>query len=102
VARGLSDAGHNAIHVRDIGLSAAADAVIFERAADENRGLVSADTDFGTLLAVRQNSTSSVGLFRGTKPRRSADEFTLLLANLPKVESDLLAGATVVIAPARL
>ena len=101
VARGLSDAGHNAILVRDIGLSAAADAVIFERAADENRVLVSADADFGTLLAVRQDNRPSVVLFRRATQRRPADQVSLLVANLPKVESDLFAGAIVVIEPAR-
>jgi predicted nuclease of predicted toxin-antitoxin system len=92
VARGLSDAGHDAIHVRDIGLGAATDLVIFERAAAEGRFVVSADTDFGTILAVRQEIKPSVVLFRGATPRRPADQVTLLLANLPKVESDLLNG----------
>ena len=102
VARGLSDAGHDAIHVRDIGLGSAADPVIFERAAAEDRIVLSADTDFGTLLAVRQASKPSVVLFRGATPRRPADQLTLLLANLPQVEGDLLTGAIVVIEPARL
>jgi hypothetical protein len=43
-----------------------------------------------------------VVLFRGATPRRPADQVTLLLANLPQVELDLLAGAIVVIEPARL
>jgi predicted nuclease of predicted toxin-antitoxin system len=37
VARGLSDTGHDAIHVRDIGLAAAADSEIFDHAAAEDR-----------------------------------------------------------------
>jgi predicted nuclease of predicted toxin-antitoxin system len=102
VARGLSHAGQDAIHVRDIGLGAASDLVIFERAADEDRIVVSADTDFGTLLAVRQERKPSVVLFRGATPRRPPDQVILLLANLPTVESDLLSGAIVVIEPARL
>ena len=102
VARGLSAAGHDALHVRDIGLGASADPVIFDRAADEDRIVVSADTDFGTLLALRQESKPSVVLFRGATPRRPADQVSLLLANLPRVEGDLLAGAIVVVEPSRL
>jgi predicted nuclease of predicted toxin-antitoxin system len=102
VARSLSVAGHDAIHVRDIGLGAAADPVIFGRAADEDRIILSADTDFGTLLALRQESKPSVVLFRGATPRRPADQVSLLLANLPRVERDLLTGAIVIIEPSRL
>jgi len=102
VARGLSDAGHDAIHVRDIGLAAAADLEIFDRAAAEDRVLISADTDFGTLLALRQARKPSVVLFRGATPRRPADQVLLLVANLPRIEGDLLTGAIVIIEPARL
>jgi predicted nuclease of predicted toxin-antitoxin system len=45
LATELRDAGHDAIHVREIGLAAADDLTIFERAAIENRIVVSADTD---------------------------------------------------------
>ena len=102
VARGLSAAGHYAIHVRDIGLGPAADSVIFDRAAAEDLIVISADTDFGTLLAIRQSCKPSVVLFRGATPRRPADQLTLLLANLPRVEGDLLTGAIVIIEPARI
>jgi predicted nuclease of predicted toxin-antitoxin system len=49
VAEGLRRSGHDAIHVRDLGLAAADDVTIFERADHEERVLVSADTDFGTM-----------------------------------------------------
>ena len=102
VAQGLTVAGHDAIHVQDIGLAAATDDVIFDRAADECRVVISADTDFGTLLAVRQETQPSVVLFRGTTPRRPADQVLLLMANLPQVDADLLAGAIVIIEPSRV
>lgn len=102
LARGLTDSGHDAVHVRDIGLEAAEDSTIFDRAAAEDRIVISADTDFGTLLALRQEARPSVILFRGATPRRPADQQSLLLANLPLVEADLLAGAIVVIEPSRL
>ena len=37
VAEGLKFAGHDAIHVRDIGLQSAEDETIFKRASEENR-----------------------------------------------------------------
>ena len=102
VADLLRGAGHDAVHVRDYGLAAAEDAMIFERAAQENRIIVSADTDFGTLLALRQEQKPSVILFRGASPKRPADQAALLLVNLSAIESDLRQGAVVAIEPHRL
>jgi predicted nuclease of predicted toxin-antitoxin system len=53
VAERLRDAGHDVAHVRDHGLATASDAEVFAHAVEEDRILVSADTDFGTLLALR-------------------------------------------------
>jgi predicted nuclease of predicted toxin-antitoxin system len=65
----LEQAGHDAIHVRSIGLQHADDHVIFERAALEHRIVVSADADFGTLLAMRSSRQPSVIQFRGEGSR---------------------------------
>lgn len=51
VALGLIANGHNAIHVRDLGMAASPDSPIFELAAQQDRILISGDTDFGALLA---------------------------------------------------
>ena len=99
VARALVDAGHDAIHVREIGLASADDSTIFDHAASAEQIIVSADTDFGTLLALRTERRPSVVLFRSASPRQPTAQVRLLLAILPQVEADLLSGAVVVIEP---
>ena len=66
----LQQAGHDAIHVRSIGLQHAEDDAIFDRAAVEGRILVTADADFGTLLAARSSRQPSVIQFRGEGSRK--------------------------------
>jgi predicted nuclease of predicted toxin-antitoxin system len=41
----LKEAGHDALHVRDVGLAKAEDKAIFDLAAADARVVVSADTD---------------------------------------------------------
>ena len=67
VADGLRRIGHDATHVRDYALQAAEDERIFALGKDENRILLSADTDFGTVLALRRQRKPSV-IFSGGGP----------------------------------
>lgn len=102
VAEGLRQAGYDASHVRDLGMAASPDEEIFALAAEQGRVIVSADTDFGTLLAVRQESQPSVILFRRGIERRPREQLRVLLANLEAVAEDLEAGSLLVIEEKRL
>lgn len=72
------------------------------RAEAEGRVVVSADTDFGTLLAHSGKRAPSVILFRLAGQRRAWSRVALILANLPEVTADLEAGALVVIEAGRV
>ncbi len=95
IAKGLREAGFEATHVRDIGMHSASDIVIFEYASKNDQIIVSADTDFGTLLALRQYSKPSVILFRCTD-KHPHSHLSLLKANLPEIRDALIAGSIVV------
>ena len=102
VAEGLRGAGHDATHVRDYGLQAAADDIVLKRSDEENRILISADTDFGTLLALYDKKKPSVILFRKGTSRRPDKQVDLLTKNLAGIEKLLIEGCIVVIEKGRI
>ena len=102
VAQALNKAGHDATHVRDYGLQTARDEEVFSRAVEENRVIVSADTDFGTLLALRGESKPSVILYRRQTGYLPEKQVELLLENLERIQDSLEKGAVVVFEQERI
>jgi predicted nuclease of predicted toxin-antitoxin system len=101
VADGLRRAGHDAVHLVDYDMLRAADAEVLLRAGNEDRVIVSADTDFAMLLATSGVSRPSFVLLRHpTRPPQS--QVNLLLASLEAVGEALNEGSIVVIEESRL
>lgn len=90
------------MHVRDALTVDAPDTAIFHHTAADDRIVVSADTDFGELLARLQAARPSLVLLRRRTRRRPSDQTTLLLTHLPAVANDPAAGAIVLIEEARV
>jgi predicted nuclease of predicted toxin-antitoxin system len=98
----LGAAGHDAVHVRHYGMQAESDRAVFDRAESEDRILVSADTDFGTLLATRRSTRPSLVLMHRIQERHPKQQAQLLISLLAQFASDLAAGCVLVIEESRI
>ena len=97
----LCEAGHDAVHVGDLDLLGATDETVMAAALDDTRIVVSADTDFGEMLAASTAQYPSVILFRRSG-RTAEQQASILLANFAAIEDDLAAGAIVAVLQDRL
>lgn len=102
VAARLRDAGHDVVHVAERGMAAADDDEVLGLAVAEARVLVSEDTDFGALLSRSGSAVPSLVLIRSAERLTTEARATLLAATLPRVESELEAGAIVVLGRSRV
>ena len=89
----LRAADDDVVHVRDIGMVSATDPVVIDEARAQGRVRISADTDFGTLLARTHATTPSFLLIRRASGRRASEQAAIILNNLNVARADLDAGA---------
>lgn len=102
VADLLTEAGHDAVAVRHLGLQDALDDEILDLALNDDRIIISHDTDFGTLLAVRRQTKPSFILVRSADPLTADQVADLIIDNLDVVADDLAAGAIITFARGHL
>jgi predicted nuclease of predicted toxin-antitoxin system len=70
---------------------------VLDHARQSNRVLISADTDFGALLAASGATAPSIPLVRRISDRRADQIVAIIQANLHMVTDDLASGAVVVL-----
>lgn len=92
----LSSHGHDAVHVADVGLQGAPDVDVLTKASADDRVIVTADTDFGTLLALSGASGPSVVLLRRSG-RHVPERARIVLLVLDLVAVQLTTGAVVTV-----
>lgn len=100
VVEWLRLAGHDAAHLRDEGLQRLPNGQIFQKAADEQRIVLTFDLDFGEILANCGAKTVSVILF---SLRNTRADFVVQRLNAVLEESGprLLQGSIVVVEDGR-
>jgi predicted nuclease of predicted toxin-antitoxin system len=103
VASHLKAAGHDAVHVSEVGLTSANDAVVLGRAYDEDRVLVSNDHDFVQMLFATGDTRPSLVLVREVEALSSAELAAVILTALAAgLAEPLAAGAIATLMPDRV
>ena len=96
LAEWLREQNHEAVHVRERGLSAASDDVIFALALAESRVLITSDLDFSRIIALSRRDGPGLILFRAGNITDQA-MLVLLQRVLAEVEHGQLPKSVVVI-----
>jgi predicted nuclease of predicted toxin-antitoxin system len=98
--RFLAEAGVDAVHWSQVGPGSAADRVLVEWAAAHDRIVLTADLDFGAILAATQRRRPSVVQVRGDLLSPKAIGHAVLSA-IRQAEAELHEGALVSVDAAR-
>ena len=102
IARHLQQAGHDAVHVDDVGLDDTDDPVILAWAERHQRTVVTADADFSEMLALAGASAPSVVHLRSADHLTPDQQAHLLLQVLKQIGNELEAGAVASVRPDRV
>jgi len=100
VAEHLRVAGHDVVHLRDLGLQQLPDAEVFQRAIAESRVVLTFDLDFGEIAARCDGPWASVIVFRLTNTT-SRHVSARLDVVLERADGALSRGAIVIVEEAR-
>ncbi|MBE0523875.1 MAG: DUF5615 family PIN-like protein [Methanosarcinales archaeon] len=92
----LKDLGYEAIRVNELGMAKSKDKEIFDYASEKDMVILSADLDFGNILAYTQSNKPSVVIFRLQDPSPEHVN-SLLSSNLHRINEDLMKGSIVII-----
>lgn len=90
----LQNQGWDVLHTGDVGLSRSSDVKIIEYAEKEDRTIITLDSDFHTIIALKNASKPSVVRIR-LEGLRGNDLAALIKKIWPKIENHLEAGAMV-------
>jgi predicted nuclease of predicted toxin-antitoxin system len=97
----LKNMGYEAIRVSELGMAKSKDSDIFDYAEQNDMIILSADLDFGTILAHTHSIKPSVIIFRLNDP--SLEHVNSLLSSyLSNIEEELMKGVIVIIEDAKI
>lgn len=92
--------GHDAVHLRELGLERLSDTAILDKARQEGRVVLTFDLDFGDLMASGCHSLPSVVIFR-IRDQTPASVTPKLLEVISLRAKVLEAGALIIVEDAR-
>jgi len=87
--------GHEAVHVRELGMQRAPDPLLIEKARAEDRILLTFDLDFGEILALGVIARPSVVIFRLSDER--ADSVNQRLEGVLAEQAEALASGVLIL-----